>query len=520
MKWLRLKSDSVASEILVYRRLLLLTAIIYLVWWLAVDLLLPKAFNPIGSRLAVVGTLLVLWGVTPFSKLFQDHIKDVFSVSVWLVTIHYYYLFYNNAADINWIIGCYITVIAINFFLVSQRSLLLYSGLVIFLSVALVALKPQLINTVFLPGLITIVLQANLGLQSRFNILKSLANSNERFRLLFESTFEGILVHRDGVILNVNSSLANLFGCHRNELIGKRVLDLIDPASHEIVLENLDYEGIPYETMAIRSDGIRFEVEVCAKSFKYDDEPARLVTLQKITDRKRIEEERVRLRALAESVRIRDEFISIASHELKTPLTSLKLRAQMMQSREKQEFAFFVDRQTNKLVRLVDTMLDVSRISSGQTALHYTNLDLVEVAKEVVNVLPMTKVKGPKVQLHCPQTLKLQADRDRIEQVIQNLLSNAIKYGGGNPIEVEIGSETRFALIKIIDHGLGIQKEDLERIFNRFERLVSSREISGLGLGLYIVKKIVEAHGGNISVNSQVGVGSKFTVRLPLAKYA
>ncbi|MFP2925902.1 PAS domain S-box protein [Pyxidicoccus sp. 3LG] len=228
-----------------------------------------------------------------------------------------------------------------------------------------------------------------------------------------------------------------------------------------------------------------------------------------------------------ESIRTRDEFLSIASHELKTPLTSMKLRAQQMKrtlSRQPEgpQLAEQVsgmlrsfDEQLRRLAHLVEHLLDVSRINESQLDLRMEELDLVAVASGVVEHLSEQLERARcEVELVTAVPVVGRWDRLRMEQVMLNLLTNAMKYGAGRPIRMEVSPVGERALLRVEDHGVGIPPEAQARIFERFER-ASSRNYGGLGLGLFITRRIVEAHGGNIWVESEPGSGATFIVELP-----
>lgn len=231
---------------------------------------------------------------------------------------------------------------------------------------------------------------------------------------------------------------------------------------------------------------------------------------------------------LQSAVQTRDEFLSIASHELKTPLTSLKLQVQMrVKNLSKGNIAAFTPerikkmnlddmRQIERVTRLIDDMLDISRISTGKLTIDLGRFDLCVLADEVVErYREQIEANRCQVSLTCCDPVEGQWDRFRIEQVIVNLLTNAMKYGAGKPIEICVSSHGDRARLTVRDRGLGIAKENHERIFQRFERAVSATGISGMGLGLYITRKIVEMHGGSIRVESELGEGSTFIMDLP-----
>jgi PAS domain S-box-containing protein len=522
-------STEKSRELTLYRRLLLIASGTYMVWWFAVELLLPTAFNPFGSRFAVVATIFAAWVASFIFLIVQKHLVVIFQACAWLITLHYYYLFLHNDGDFNWVVGCYITVMAIGFCFFTAKQLLSYSLFVLALSIASIILVPHLLNSVFLPGLLTILIQANLGLRSRLALIKTLRDSNRRFQLLFNSTFEGVMVHEKGLITDVNESLLQKTGYSRGELLGQDPMIIVPPAQRPLVTRNMEMADIePFETRVQRKDGAVIDVETRAKDFEYDSHMARLVTIQDISDRKKAETERISALTLAENVRIRDDFISIASHELKTPISSLKLQALLVErelakepsetypTNKLREVLGLFHRQADRLTELVETMLDVSRISAGRLSLVMEPVDLRVLVGDVVSLLNTQRPRNSlPITIDAPAAAPMQGDRVRIKQVIENLVVNAIKYGEEKPIAVQVRTEGSRAVVVVKDQGPGIPHEAVDRIFNRFERAVSSRHISGLGLGLYIAKQVVEAHGGAISVESQPGFGSTFTARFP-----
>jgi signal transduction histidine kinase len=228
-----------------------------------------------------------------------------------------------------------------------------------------------------------------------------------------------------------------------------------------------------------------------------------------------------------EAVELRDTFLSVASHELKTPITTLKLQFQILERMIKnaesiksevlsKPFHRVLD-QTRRLSTLVDDLLDVSRITSGRLELHNEELDLSNLVEDVVSHFEAESERtGSTITMEKLPGIVGQWDRGRLEQIITNLISNAIKYGNANPIHVTVTRDGPVAHVKVTDQGIGIAKEDQERIFDRFERAVGGRNISGLGLGLWIVKRIVERLDGTISVESSTS-GSTFTVQFKIS---
>ncbi len=226
-----------------------------------------------------------------------------------------------------------------------------------------------------------------------------------------------------------------------------------------------------------------------------------------------------------QAVRVRDEFLSIASHELKTPLTSLLLRLESLRGAGSGAPAETVDRwlvacheQTLRLDRLVEQLLDVSRIRAGRLALDLEDVDVSALVQEVA-----LRSRDQCAEARCPLDVTAapgivcRADRTRVEQVVTNLLANAIRHARGKPISVSVARADGEVRIVVADGGRGIAPDDRARIFEAFER-AAERGVSGLGLGLYIVRQIVEAHGGLIQVRSDPGEGATFTVGLPVSR--
>ncbi|WP_437593732.1 AAA family ATPase [Sorangium sp. So ce1000] len=231
-----------------------------------------------------------------------------------------------------------------------------------------------------------------------------------------------------------------------------------------------------------------------------------------------------------EAIQRRDEFLVVASHELKTPLTSLLMQAQSFERLLRRRsladvpparieaMIQILGRQTSRLARLVDELLDVTRMNAGRLSLTRAPIDLAALVREVVERMrPQLADARCRTQLDLGAPVVGQWDPDRLEQVVTNLLSNAMKYGAGRPILIGLRRQADRALLVVRDEGIGIAEADQGRIFERFERAVSVRNFGGLGLGLYIARSIVASHGGSIRVQSRPGAGATFVVELPLS---
>ncbi|WP_285429732.1 hybrid sensor histidine kinase/response regulator [Pseudomonas sp. fls2-241-R2A-110] len=232
---------------------------------------------------------------------------------------------------------------------------------------------------------------------------------------------------------------------------------------------------------------------------------------------------------LEQAVRMRDDFMSIVAHELRTPLNGLILETQLrkMHLARDNAAAFTLDkmhamvdrdeRQIKSLIRLIEDMLDVSRIRTGKLSIRTSQFDLVKLVSNLLqNFAPQIDAAETSVTFTADQPVVGNWDEFRIEQVISNLLTNALRYGGKGTIDVRVFPQDGQARVEVQDRGIGISEENQRRIFQQFERVSAKTVVAGLGLGLFISEQIVAAHGGSITVESRIGEGALFRVCLPL----
>lgn len=240
------------------------------------------------------------------------------------------------------------------------------------------------------------------------------------------------------------------------------------------------------------------------------------------------EEEKKRTARAEEAVRERDVFLSVATHELRTPLTALQLKLQGLEQMFQRELgetsrgaraeARFRDalRQTDRLSELVERLLDVSRMAAGHLEIKRTALDLEGLVRDIVaDFREKASQSRTEIRIQTEGDTRGFWDQRRLEQVLLNLLSNAVKYGEGKPVEVRIEGHQDEVSLQIVDRGIGIASGDLGRIFGAFERAAPVENFAGLGLGLYITRRILESHGGTIEVSSTPGQGTEFIINLP-----
>lgn len=300
----------------------------------------------------------------------------------------------------------------------------------------------------------------------------------------------------------------------------------------------LNYAFKGYETGAVDflykpldSDAVRSKVNV----FVTLDQQRRQMQRQMAAIERSRQEQETLLRELNQtqeelqrSLRMRDEFMSLVAHELRTPLNTLFLEAQMRSLQLKRgtlatikpdQFEAMIkrdERQIKAMIRLIDDMLDVSRMRSGQLSIRPGQVQLMDLLERVVSDLSLqAAATGCKLSLQPHPPVEGCWDEFRIEQVVVNLLTNALRYGGGQPVEVSVQYADDTVRIDVRDEGKGIAQSDLERIFEPYERGARNGEPKGLGLGLYISRQLAISHGGELRVSSKPGEGSTFSLILP-----
>lgn len=223
-------------------------------------------------------------------------------------------------------------------------------------------------------------------------------------------------------------------------------------------------------------------------------------------------------REACDAVAAREEFLRVASHELRTPVQALRFTLHSLE-RASQPASLpplsRANKQVDRLSALIESLLTVSRMGTSHLLLKLEQLDLGELVAQVAQrSVEDARRAGSTLRVDAAP-VPVRGDRARIEQAISILVVNAIKYGAGKPIEMKVDTLDGMARVTVTDHGIGIAKEDAARIFDRFERAVSVRHYGGVGLGLYIARGIAEAHGGRITVTSEPGSGSSFSLLLP-----
>lgn len=352
------------------------------------------------------------------------------------------------------------------------------------------------------------------------------------FKGMLDAVLDAVLIldQDQQRMLYVNEGACQLLGYSAEQLMAFGPQQFLAAEDLPRLSEAVAQGRATLETHYRCRDGSSAPVELSVQRVQGPAGPVVLIA-RDISERRRAEAEREFLYNKAvDAVRARDEFLSVASHELRTPLTSLSLQiagllrgarrnADSWSERRARQVADKLEgaeRQVGRLARLIDQLLDISRMNAGQFSVDAEELDLVELVQEVSGRLRDTAGKaGCELVLKASGPVVGHWDRLRLEQVVTNLVTNAVKFGAGKPIEISIGGDATAAQFAVRDHGIGVSAEAKERIFQRFEQAAPAREYGGLGLGLYIVQRIVAAHGGAVELESAPDEGALFKVTLP-----
>ncbi|MDP9379618.1 MAG: PAS domain S-box protein [Chloroflexota bacterium] len=371
----------------------------------------------------------------------------------------------------------------------------------------------------------------------RKRVEEAVRESEARKAAVLESALDAIItMDHEGRVVEWNPAAERTFGYRQEEALGREMAELIIPPS----LRELHRRGLTrylatgegpaigrrLELTAIRLGGTEFPVELAITRIASDGPPVFTGYVRDITERKRAEQQKDELLAQVErALELRNQFLSIASHELRTPVTLLKGYAQVLYQRATQKADMgllkplgVISRQTERIAALVNDLLDVSRIEKGTIEFEMLPFDLNEALSQT---LDETRVSAPDFVFQIDEKergLWVRGDRTRIQQVISNLVTNAVKYSSkSKQVDVRIGRDGADAVVSVTDYGIGIPKEQQADVFRLYFRgaNVSAKHYGGLGLGLFISKGIIERHGGNIRVNSEEGRGSTFYFSLP-----
>lgn len=353
---------------------------------------------------------------------------------------------------------------------------------------------------------------------SNLRMYQEIVEEKEELLHTIESLYAGlVLISPDGRILQMNASARSIFD-PKGESVGKNFREVVASEAVQQLIEDTGAgrETAPAIELSIVNDGHERVFHVQAAQVRAEDgrQIGTVAILNDVTELKNIE-------------RMKSAFVATVSHELRTPLTAIKgfistlLADDSFPEEDRREFYVIIDHECDRLTRLINDLLNIARIEAGESLKpHYTEVDLKRLAQKVVLIQQQASNRHQLI-LEAPEELpNIIADEDKIDQVLTNLISNAIKYSpDGGQVRIKLQASDEKVHISVQDQGIGIPKEHLPKIFDRFHRVHTedNRKIYGTGLGLYLVKHLVEQiHLGKVWAESEVGVGSTFHVELPM----
>jgi PAS domain S-box-containing protein len=361
---------------------------------------------------------------------------------------------------------------------------------------------------------------------------EALAEEGSWRRILMEQSRDGIvIIDQDGKVFESNPRYAEMLGYSPEEMKTLHMWDWDIHYTREQLLEMLrlaDDKGILHETRQRRKDGTFIDVEINANAAVFGEKKLSFCVCRDITERKRTEEELINTKLAVEAAsKSKDEFLATMSHELRTPLNSIIgfsdiLLEEMFGSLNEKQKSYINNISTGgkHLLNIINDILDLSKVEAGKMELDYERFYVSDAVEEVkTTIISLALKKGIHLDVKIePQLEMICADKTRFKQILYNLTSNAIKFTpekGNVTIEAQLFGD--FVQISVKDTGIGISKSDMDKLFQPFKQLnpYLTREHEGTGLGLALVKKFIEMHGGRIRVESKIGDGSVFRFVIP-----
>lgn len=360
-----------------------------------------------------------------------------------------------------------------------------------------------------------------------------LALTQALVRLLSSAPDAIVIVRRDGRIVLTNDRVEVLFGYRAEELLGRPIEALIPERFAEkhvqlreayfreptVLLAHARTGGI----IGRRKDGSEFPADIMLSPINTETGLLAVASIRDATDRKNMEEARLTAARAEEALHLRDEFVRLAAHELRTPLTPMRVVADRILRDAAHaraldaSLARQLDDGMQRLEGTVEELVECASVLAGELTLSRAEMDLAEVVREEVDRARRAAERaGAQMTLSASPSLKGTWDRRGIRRVVAELLSNALKFDGGAPIAVSLERRGDMAVLTVRDGGVGVAPENRAKLFERFARFESSKHYGGLGIGLWLARQVIEAHGGHIGVRGE-GEGATFQVDLPLA---
>jgi len=358
---------------------------------------------------------------------------------------------------------------------------------------------------------------------------RTIRESEERFKKLSELSYEGIVIHNNGIGMDTNDSFVQMVGYSREELIGCNVIELlVIPEFQEIIRKNLKEKSpAPYEVVIRRKNGSFFPAELVAREIKYKGEILRVAAMRNISDRKKQEKELLEAKERAqESDRLKSAFLANMSHEIRTPMNGILgfaslLKEPGLNGEEQKEYIRIIERSGTRMLNIINDIIDISKIESGMMEVSLSETNINDQVEFIYNFFKHeAEDKGlyisRKISL-APNNAIIITDREKLYAILSNLVKNAVKYTNEGLIELGYSQSSDVLEFFVKDTGIGIPKNRQAAIFERFIQADISNKMAqqGAGLGLSITKAYVEVLGGRIRVESETGKGSVFYFTLP-----
>ena len=374
-------------------------------------------------------------------------------------------------------------------------------------------------------------LELKIDLKNR--IEQDLRENEHRFKALSNAAHDGVILHKQGIVIEANEAVARMVGRSVQELIGMNVLELVAAECREDIKQRLsDPRNDTFETIGLHKDGSTFRAELNPGNVSYQGDHARIVSVRDVSKQKQIEANLLRAKNAAEAAdKLKSEFLASVSHEIRTPMNAVLGFIQILEetplTSEQQEYLGMTRKAASQLLLLINDLLDLSRIETGHFEFEHQDICLKTFLAETIQMMSLkAKESESKLNLEMPGKVPdwVRIDPDRLRQVLTNLLGNAIKFSDKDSGVVRLSVTTKptahgksSLYFEVSDNGIGIPLEKQKAIFQRFTQLdaSTSRKYGGAGLGLAISRELIDKMGGEIGVISQMGAGSTFWFTLP-----
>ncbi|MBC7871172.1 MAG: PAS domain S-box protein [Chitinophagaceae bacterium] len=511
----------------------LLLLLVAVATYLLPTLFLKYSFTP--NELLTVGVIVLLWVVT-----YALSREGKYTTGTWILIITFSALviaqaiLYAEGSGYYFLYYLILPIFCASAFL-SLRATLLVTATLICTLLILPAVVPAfafedmpIFFLFLLSAIILIVARHRTRLEK--DRQATLVQSEERYRMLFETISEPIAIYEKGIFQDINPAHQQLFGYSREEIIGKPLTDLALAEHHHTLAQNIDCEQFDVaEFVGIRKDGSPVKVEVRARSYAQTEHKIHVATLHDLTERHVAEHSRLDLALEQEKVNLMRRFINDASHDLRTPLSILRSSVYLLKKTTSEERRVhhleMIDTYTEHLIEMVDNLLNLSRLEkAGSTHFTLAPGDVNTIIHGIMaDYAPFATSKDLTLKFLPDSALPpVPMEKDELIRATRQLIINALNYTKEGSVTIRTYHHDREgkteAIIEVEDTGIGIAQEDLPHIFELFYRADPNRnsDQGGMGLGLGIAQRIIETHHGTIEVESVPGQGSTFRIHLPL----